>query len=104
MVLCRGRFFLRLLFGLLVFLFRLAWFLFGRVIDFLIDKQRSVDPFQISNRSGIALALPKSYDSCVTAVAIGATWCDFVEQFLHRAFLPQHRESGPASMDRSFLA
>ena len=38
MVLRRGRFFLRLLFGLLVFPFRLAWFLFGRVIDFLIDS------------------------------------------------------------------
>src|SRR5438067_3360346 len=102
--LCRGcsRFFLRLLVGaggLFVFPFRFAGFLFRGLIGLLIDEQNGIHPFQICDRSRVALALPKFDDAGVTSIAIGRARRDFIKQLFHRVLLPQHRERGAPGVD-----
>jgi hypothetical protein len=54
--------------------------------------------------SCVAFALPEFDDSGVTAVAIGRARRDVIEQLFHRIFLPQNRERGATSMERTFFA
>src|SRR5947199_3421251 len=60
---------------LLALLLRFARFVF-RLFD---DCKGRINPLQIGDPSGIALALTELHNPCVTAIAISCSWRDLVE-------------------------
>src|SRR5438874_5285195 len=79
---------------LVALFFRFAHFAFR----LLLDGEGCINPFQIGDRSGIALALTEFHNPRVTAIASSCTRCDLVEQFFHGILLPQYGKGSAAGV------
>src|SRR4029453_6446976 len=109
---CLGRF---LFFGGGLFWLRHRFFWFCAWLDrfsfslfffppFFLYSWCCIDPLNECHRSGVALALAELDNARVTAVALGRSRRDVVEEFLDSILLPQSRQGGPARVNRSSFA
>src|SRR5881397_2398956 len=98
---CLGRF---LFFGSGLFWLRGRFFLFCAWLDrlsfrllffFFLDGWCRIHPLNKCHRSGVALALAKLDNARVTAVALGRSRRDVVEEFFDSILVPQSRQGSP---------
>src|SRR6185369_16530466 len=106
---CLGRF---LFFGGGLFWLRHGFFWFCAWLDrfsfhllffrrFFLDRWCCIDPLNECHRSGVALALAELDNARVTAVALGRSRRDVLEEFFDSILVPQSRQGSPARMNRS---
>src|SRR4030095_11472826 len=102
-------------FGGGLFWLRRGFFLFCAWLDrfsvrflffhhFFLDGWCCIHPLNECHRSGVALALAELDNARVTAVALGRSRRDVLEEFFDSILVPQGRQGGPARMNRSSFA